>query len=47
VFHARTKHIKVDYQFVREKVLNRDILHKLISTHDQVANLFTKDLSSA
>jgi uncharacterized protein related to proFAR isomerase len=36
-----------DYHFVREKVLNRDILLKFISTQDQVADLFTKGLSSA
>jgi hypothetical protein len=47
VFHVRTKHIEVDYHFVREKVLNRDILLKFISTHDQVADLFTKGLPSA
>jgi hypothetical protein len=47
VFHAKTKHIEVDYHFVREKVLNRDILLKFISSHDQVADLFTKGLSSA
>jgi hypothetical protein len=45
VFHARTKHIEVDYHFVREKVLNRDILIKFISTSDQVADIFTKGLS--
>ena len=32
IFHARTKHIEVDYHFVREKVLNRDMLIKCIST---------------
>jgi hypothetical protein len=47
IFHARTKHIEVDYHFVREKVLNRDIFLKFISTHDQVADLFTKGLPSA
>ena len=47
VFHAKTKHIEVDYHFVREKVLNRDILLKFISTHDQVADMFTKGLPSA
>ena len=44
VFHARTKHIEVDYHFVREKVLNRDILVKFISTIDQVADILTKAL---
>jgi hypothetical protein len=47
VFHARTKHIEVDYHFVREKALNRDILIKFINTRDQVADVFTKGLPSA
>jgi hypothetical protein len=46
VFHARRKHIEVDYHFVREKVLNRDIIIKFISTQDQVADIFTKGLPS-
>jgi len=46
VFHARTKHIEVDYHFVREKVLRHDLLVKFISTHDQLADLFTKGLPS-
>ena len=47
VYHARTKHIEIDYHFVREKVLNRDILIKFISTNDQLEDIFTKSLSSA
>jgi hypothetical protein len=47
VYHARTKHIEVDYHFVREKVLNQDILLKFISTDDQIADVFTKGLGSA
>jgi hypothetical protein len=47
VFHARTKHIEVDYHFIREKVFNGDILVKFISTLDQVADTFTKGLSSS
>ena len=46
IFHARTKHIEVDYHFVREKVLNRDMVIKYISTLDQLADLFTKSLPS-
>lgn len=46
IFHARTKHTEVDYPFVHEKVLNRDILIMFISTNDQVADIFTKGLSS-
>ena len=46
VFNARTKHIEVDYHLLREKVLNRDIFIKFISTSDQVADIF-KGLSSS
>ena len=46
VYHAQTKHIEVDYHFVREKVLKRDLLVKFISTHDQLTDLFTKGLPS-
>jgi hypothetical protein len=47
VFHAHTKHIKVDHHFIWEKILNKDIQAKHISTVDQVADVFTKGLSFA
>ena len=47
VFHACTKHVKVDYHFVRESVLCRDLQVKYIATGDQLANIFTKSLSTA
>ena len=34
IFHARTKHVEIDYHFIREKVVNKDILVKHISTKD-------------
>jgi hypothetical protein len=46
VFHARTKHIEVDYHFVREKVVRRDVAVKFISTSDQLADILTKSLPS-
>jgi hypothetical protein len=46
VYHGRTKHIEVDVHFIREKVANKDVILKFISTVDQVADIFTKGLSS-
>ena len=45
VFHARTKHIEVQYHFVREKVLDGTIALEYCSTEDNLADLFTKALS--
>jgi hypothetical protein len=44
VFHARTKHIEVDFHFVRERVLRKDLEVKFVSTIDQLADIFTKSL---
>ena len=44
VFHARTKHIEVNFHFVRERVLCKDLVVNFVSTQDQLANIFTKSL---
>ena len=44
VFHARTKHVEVDYHFVRERVVRGDLRVLFISTNDQLADLLTKAL---
>jgi hypothetical protein len=44
VFHARTKHIEVDFHFIRERVLRKDLQVKFVSTVDQLADIFTKGL---
>jgi hypothetical protein len=45
VFHARTKHIEVDYHFVRERVVRKQLDIQFISSKDQLTDGFTKPLS--
>ena len=44
VFHARTKHIEVDYHFVRERVAHKLLQIKFVSSKDQLDDIFTKPL---
>jgi histone deacetylase 1/2 len=44
VFHARMKHIEIDFHFVRERVARRLLEIRFIPTGDQVADGFTKPL---
>jgi hypothetical protein len=44
IFRARTKHIEIDYHFVRERVADKRLAIRFISSKDQVADGFTKPL---
>ena len=44
-FHARTKHIELDYHFVREKVAIGTLITRFVPSLDQVADILTKPLS--
>ncbi|PKU60989.1 Retrovirus-related Pol polyprotein from transposon TNT 1-94 [Dendrobium catenatum] len=47
VFHARTKHIEVDYHFIRDCIKNGHITVHHIASIDQPADVFTKALSAS
>jgi hypothetical protein len=44
VFHARTKHIEIDFHFVRGQVARRALDIRFIHSGDQIADGFTKAL---
>ncbi|CAN6684991.1 unnamed protein product [Malus baccata var. baccata] len=45
LFHARTKHVEIDYHYIREKVLANSITMHFVCTQDQTADICTKALS--
>jgi hypothetical protein len=47
VQHDRTKHIEIDKHFIKEKLDSGLICTPFMSTHDQLADVFTKGLSVA
>lgn len=47
VFHARTKHIEIDFHYVREQVLAKKLQVSFLSTKHQLADLLTKPLASS
>ena len=42
IFHARTKHIEIDFHFVRERVTNKLLDIRFINSADQLADGFAK-----
>ncbi|KAB2618580.1 hypothetical protein D8674_014449 [Pyrus ussuriensis x Pyrus communis] len=47
VFHARTKHVEIDYHYIREKVLAGQVSVHHVASLLQLADIFTKSLPSA
>jgi hypothetical protein len=44
VEHSRTKHIDIQYHFLRDHQQKGDIEIAYVSTHNQIADIFTKPL---
>ncbi|KAM2607610.1 hypothetical protein TB2_036145 [Malus domestica] len=47
IFHARTKHVEIDYHYIREKVLSNAVSVQFVCSQDQLADICTKSLSKA
>lgn len=47
VFHQRSKHIKIDYHFVREQVQAGELVVRHVKSIDQIADIFTKAIGSS
>ncbi|KAB2602612.1 hypothetical protein D8674_003617 [Pyrus ussuriensis x Pyrus communis] len=47
VFHARTKHVEIDYHYIRELVLAKLLQVHYLNTQSQLADIHTKSLSKA
>ncbi|KAE8728448.1 hypothetical protein F3Y22_tig00004355pilonHSYRG00008 [Hibiscus syriacus] len=46
VFHDRSKHIDIRYHYIRECVARKDVEVEYMKSQDQVADIFTKPLTS-
>lgn len=41
VFHARTKHVEINFHFIRDKVARKDFHVRFISSRDQITDIIT------
>jgi len=46
IFHARTKHVKINYHFIRDRIATKAIQTHFISFNDQFADILAKLLST-
>ena len=44
-FHERTKHIEIDYHYIRDKVMSGVISTPHVALSHQLVNVFTKNLA--
>ncbi|KAJ4755932.1 polyprotein [Rhynchospora pubera] len=46
MFHSRTKHVEIDFHFVRERITSNSLLVRYLCSVDQLADIMTKPLST-
>jgi ABC-type taurine transport system substrate-binding protein len=46
MFHAQTKHVEINFHFVRERIASKLLQIRYFSSRDQLADIFTKSLAS-
>jgi hypothetical protein len=46
VLHSRTKHIEIQHHFLKDHVEKKDVTFEYVDTKCQLADIFTKPLSS-
>lgn len=44
VFHARTKHVEIDYHFIRDQIRLGIVSIRFLKSADQIADILTKPL---
>ena len=44
VFHERTRHFKMDYHYIRDKIQDNSIITRHVHSEHQFADIFTKPL---
>ena len=46
VQHNRTKHVKVDRHFIKQKLDEKSVIFPFVKSKDHLADIFTKTVSS-
>lgn len=44
ILYARTKHVEIDYHFVRERVVHKSLLVQYTPSEEQLVDIMTKPL---
>ena len=44
VWYSKSKHIEIRHHFIKEHVVNEDVMLDYVNTEDQIVDIFTKPL---